>query len=134
MKFSESEQKLIQASESDYMDQAQLEFFKLRLTELREVTLNRIDEVKQQMQISPDLSDDSDRASWEEQCAISLRIVDREQKLLPKIAQALHRIRHGTYGYCLETDEPIGVPRLLARPTAEYCADVKQVQEIKEHI
>lgn len=68
-----------------------------------------------------------------EQSDIALRIVEREQRLLPKIQQALKRIRLGTYGYCLESGEPIGIPRLLARPTAEYCADVKALKEIKEH-
>jgi DnaK suppressor protein len=63
-----------------------------------------------------------------------MRIVDREQKLLPKIIKALERIRLGEFGYCKESGEPIGIPRLLARPTAEYCADVKVVKEIKEHV
>ncbi len=78
-------------------------------------------------------SDANDRASSEEQSNLALRIVDREQKLLPKIRQSLERIRLGDYGYCQESGEPIGIPRLLARPTAEYCAEVKALKEIKEH-
>ncbi len=128
-----TEDQIRQAPEQDYMNSAQLEFFKALLIELHDATRVRIQEAKDQMSSPMDLRDESDRASWEEQCAISLRIVDREQKLLPKIQQALERIRLGNYGYCLESGEPIGIPRLLARPTAEYCTDVKIVKEIKEH-
>ena len=77
-------------------------------------------------------SDPNDMASSEEASAIALRIVDREQKLLPKITEALERIRLKEYGYCLESGEAIGVARLLARPTAEYCTEVKVLNEIKE--
>ncbi len=128
-----TKEQIKQASEEDYMNQTQLAFFKQLLIELHETTRERIQEAKDQMSSPMELSDESDRASWEEQCAISLRIVDREQKLLPKIQQALERIRLGDYGYCLESGEAIGIPRLLARPTAEFCADVKLVKEIKEH-
>ncbi len=129
-----SEKEVREAPESDYMNADQLAFFRKRLIELHEITRAHIQEAKDQMAAPKDLSDESDRASWEEQCSISLRIVDREQKLLPKIQQSLERIRLGTYGYCLESGDPIGIPRLLTRPTAEYCADVKAVKEIKEHI
>ncbi len=120
--------------EADYMNAEQLEMFKNCLIELHNTTRERIRETKQQLLSPPDLTDLSDRATWEEQCAILMRIVDREQKLLPKIHQSLERIRSGEYGYCLETGEPIGIQRLLARPTAEYCTDVKQCQELKEHV
>lgn len=132
--ISELEKQLLEAPESDYMNDQQLAFFRARLVELHDSTRERIREAKEEMLSPPDLSDHSDRASWEEQCAILMRVVDREQKLLPKIQQALERIRLGTYGYCLESDEPIGIPRLLARPTAELCADVKSFQEMKEHL
>lgn len=128
------EQKLLDASEEEYMNEEQLAFFKDRLIELHNETREHIRGVKDQMLIPPDLSDPSDRASWEEQCALSMRIVDREQKLLPKIQQALERIRAGTYGYCLESGEPIGIPRPLVRPTAELCADVKIISEMTEHL
>lgn len=128
------EQKLIEAPESEYMNDEQLAFFKNKLIELHNTTREHIREAKEQMLIPRDLSDESDRASWEEQCAISMRIVDREQKLLPKIQQSLERIRLGGYGYCLETGDPIGIPRLLIRPTAEYCADVKVFKEKSEHL
>lgn len=129
-----SEEQLIDAPESDYMNAEQLDFFRQKLVALHDSTRERIRDAKAQMLNPPDLSDLSDRASWEEQCAILMRVVDREQKLLPKIQQSLQRIRLGTYGYCAESGEPIGIPRLLARPTAEYCVDIKGFQEMKEHI
>ena len=131
---SDEEKELIDAPESEYMNEAQLEFFRNRLIVLHNSTRDRIRDAKEQMSLPQDLGDESDRASWEEQCAISMRIVDREQKLLPKIRQALDRIRQGTYGYCLESGDPIGIPRLLVRPTAEFCADIKVFKEMKEHI
>ncbi len=128
-----TEKQILKQSQSKYMSAEQLAFFKNRLLELYETTGVRIQEAKDQMATSPvDFSDPNDRASWEEQSNIALRIVEREQKLLPKIQKSLERIRLGAYGYCLETGEPIGIPRLLARPTAEYCAEVKEVKEIKE--
>ena len=128
-----TEEQVQEASESDYMNTEQLAFFRNKLIKLYEATNIRVQEAKNQI-ANPldDLSDSNDRASWEERASVAFRIVDREQKLLPKIKQSLERIRLGNYGYCLESDEPIGIPRLLARPTAEYCAEVKEVQELKE--
>ncbi|NIB41431.1 molecular chaperone DnaK [Pseudomaricurvus alkylphenolicus] len=124
---------ILTAPEQDYMNEAQLAFFRNLLLELHESTLVRIREAKQQMMRSFDASDDGDRAAWEEQSSLALRIADREQKLLPKIKQALERIHDEEFGYCLESGVPIGIPRLLARPTAEYCAEVKAIKEMKEH-
>ena len=131
-KISVTKEQLLAASEQDYMNDDQLEFFKNLLLELHESTMVHIQDAKEQMVQPHDSSDASDIATWQEQSNIALRIAEREQKLLPKIQEALERIRLGSYGYCLESGEPIGIPRLLARPTAEYCADVKALQEIKE--
>ena len=128
-----SEEQILAAPESDYMNAEQLAFFRQRLMELYDSTCDRIQEAKEQMVAPMDFSDPSDRASCEEQSEIALKIVDREQKLLPKIRQSLERITEGSYGYCLESDEPIGIPRLLARPTAEYCAEVKALKELEEN-
>lgn len=127
-------EQILEAPEADYMNAEQLEFFRQLLKELYETTDERIQEAKAQMANPPEINDDADRASWEEECNTSLRILDREQKLLPKIKLSLERIRLGEYGYCLETGEPIGIPRLLARPTAEYCAEVKADLEFKERV
>jgi len=132
-KLTTLEQEMVDAPESEYMNAKQLDFFRERLLELHKTTSIRILESKQQMESPMDFSDPSDRATSEEQSNIALRIVEREQKLLPKIQLALKRIRQGEYGYCLESGEPIGIPRLLARPTSEFCAEVKAIKEIKEH-
>lgn len=128
-----SEQQILEEPESNYMNDEQLAFFKRRLSQFYEETCLRIQETKDNMDNPIGISDANDRASCEEQSSVTLRIIDREQKLLPKIQKALERIRLGTYGYCLESEEPIGIPRLLARPTAEYCAEVKTLKEIKEY-
>ena len=127
-----TEKQVVNAPKSEYMNPEQLEFFRERLLDLHKSTSARIQEAKEQMLSPMDFSDPSDRATCEEESNIALRILEREQKLLPKIQQSLERIRSGDYGYCLESGEPIGIPRLLARPTAEYCAEVKLVKEFKE--
>lgn len=131
---SELELKILNAPESEYMNDEQLAFFKQRLIDLHDTTREHIRDAKEQMLSPPDITDPSDKATWEEQCALLIRIVEREQRLLPKIQQSLERIRLNEYGYCLESGEPIGVARLMARPTAEYSADVKAMMEMKEHI
>lgn len=127
-------QQIKKASQKYYMNDEQLEFFRNLLLELHESTIQRIEEVKQQLAHPQQMYDDSDRATHTEQLAIALRVVEREQKLLPKIQKSLKRIRTEEYGYCLETGEPIGILRLLARPTAEYCADIKELKEKKENL
>ncbi|KZX69770.1 molecular chaperone DnaK [Vibrio sp. HI00D65] len=128
-----TEQEILAAPEADYMNDAQLAFFEKRLIELYESTCEHIERAKSEVITPMEFSDESDRASSEEQSAIALRIIDREQKLLPKIQQSLARLREGEYGYCLSSGEPIGIPRLLARPTAEYSTEVKTQMESKEH-
>jgi len=128
-----TEKEILKAPKTHYMNEQQLRFFKEKLLGLLESTIQQIDDAKKRMVRPMEFSDPSDRATSEEQSAIALRIIDREQKLLPKIKQALERIRLGTYGYCLETDDPIGIPRLIARPTAEFGAELKTLKEMKEH-
>lgn len=126
------QQQLLSASEADYMNAEQLAFFENLLQELKITTQGHIEEARQNLAHPPELNDEGDRAQYEEIARISLRIVDRERKLLPKIDEALKRIRKGEYGYCQESGEPIGIQRLLLRPTAEYCADIKALKEKKE--
>lgn len=127
-----TEKSILSAPAADYMNEAQMAFFRQQLLDLHEATCARIQEARSQMATPLEFADPSDRASFEEQSSISLRILEREQRLLPKIAQSLKRISAGDYGYCLESGEPIGIARLLARPTAEYCAEVKHLKELKE--
>ncbi|ATA24508.1 RNA polymerase-binding protein DksA [Brenneria goodwinii] len=126
------EAEILAMSSEDYMNQKQLEFFKKRLTDERISLLNHIDELKARIQFSEQNGDDGDKATREEELRMLFRQIDRESRLLPKIDSALQRIRSGDYGYCLETGEPIGLRRLLLRPTAELSIDAKETQEIKE--
>ena len=90
-----TDQQVLDAPEADYMNDAQLEFFRLKLLALHESTQARIREAKAQMSSPIAESDANDRASSEEQSSIALRIVEREQKLLPKIGQLREQIRQG---------------------------------------
>ena len=74
----------------------------------------------------------ADRATIEEEHALELRTRDRERKLLKKIEQSIGRIDSGDYGYCDETGEPIGVGRLIARPTANLSLEAQQRRELKQ--
>lgn len=132
MNQSLDKQQLLEAPEEDYMNDAQLNFFKILLMDLKRNTMLHIDEMKKQLSDPPEVNDDVDRAQYEEDSRIGLRILDRERKLIPKIDKSLRRIAEGDYGYCKESGEPIGIPRLLIRPISEYCADVKQINEGKE--
>ena len=91
-----------------------------------------IKDAKDRLSNPPACSDEVDRAQHEIDSMLFLRIVERESKLLPKIDKALLRIKAGDYGYCVETGDPIGLPRLISRPTAEFCAEVKTINEEKE--
>lgn len=122
---------LLNAAEEDYMNAAQLAFFDQRLQDLRKETLAEIESLREEI-TQARVSDMSDRATLEEEAIIAIRIADRKRQLIPKIDAARQRIRQGDYGYCLQTGEPIGIARLLIRPTAEYCADVKTMNERKE--
>jgi DnaK suppressor protein len=75
-----------------------------------------------------------DRATQEEEQAIELRTRDRERKLMRKIEQALERIKDGSYGWCEETGEAIGLQRLLARPTATLCLEAQERREKRERV
>jgi len=123
---------LLAAPEDHYMNDEQLAFFKQYLLDLKQTTMNHIEEVKTTLSSPPEFSDDVDRAQYEEESRLALRILDRERLLLGKIAKSLKQIEDKSYGYCLESGDPIGIPRLLIRPVSEYCADIKQMNEGKE--
>jgi DnaK suppressor protein len=115
-----------------YMNSEQLLFFETRLQTLKNETLRNIKIAQDSLSERPELKDDADLAQHEETLSLALRSVERETKLLPKIDAAIKRIHDGEYGYCLESDEAIGIDRLSIRPTAEYCAEVKHQMEEKE--
>jgi DnaK suppressor protein len=124
-----TEKQIKRAPKKDYMNDAQLAFFKERLLDLKRETLEHIEEARERLADAHRETDELDRALNEEDNRLRLRIADRESKLLPKIEEALKRIESGDYGFCEETGEPIGVERLLLRPTATLCAEAKARQE-----
>lgn len=127
------ESALLAQPESDYMNAAQLAFFKQRLLDEREELTSHLREVKAAIASHERDSDEADQASFEEELRLALRQADRESRLIINIDAALKRIESGEYGYCEETGEPIGIPRLLFRPTAKLCIEAKERQEQKEH-
>lgn len=127
-----TKEELLAAPEEDYMNEQQQAFFRQLLLNLREETVESMEKAKKQLSSPPEMNDEGDHAAYEEESRLSLRILDRERRLLPKIEDALKRIATGDYGYCIESGDPIGIPRLLARPTAEQCAEVKALNERKE--
>ncbi len=114
----------------DYMNAAQLDFFRTLLRAQQRELLENAAATGAHLREDSDLaSDPNDRATQEEEHALELRVRDRERKLLSKIASALTRIADGDYGWCEETGEPIGLPRLLARPTATLCLEAQERRE-----
>ncbi|MBG6245474.1 RNA polymerase-binding protein DksA [Candidatus Symbiopectobacterium sp. 'North America'] len=126
------EQTLLAMSEADYMNSAQRDFFRRRLEMERQTILAHIGELKGEIYRYDNSGDDVDKAAHEEELRMLFRQIDRESRLLPKVDDALRRIEMGDYGYCIETGEPIGLRRLLLRPTAERSIDAKQTQEQRE--
>jgi DnaK suppressor protein len=124
-----SEEDLLKAPDKEYMNEAQLAFFKQRLLELRAQLLNNADDTGQHLRENEVTTDPSDRATLEEEYTLELRTRDRERKLLKKVEKSLKMIDAGSYGYCEETGEPIGVPRLLARPTATLSLEAQERRE-----
>ncbi|MEO8599480.1 MAG: RNA polymerase-binding protein DksA [bacterium] len=105
-------------SEDDYMNEAQLAFFKTRLKQIEKDLLQNADNTTEHLRETTLVPDPADRATIEEEHALELRTRDRERKLIKKVQQSIARINEGDYGWCEETGEAIGIPRLLARPTA----------------
>jgi DnaK suppressor protein len=124
-----TEEELLAAPEKDYMNDAQLAFFKKRLLELRDQLLQNADDTGEHLRENEITTDPSDRATLEEEYTLELRTRDRERKLLKKVEKSLRMIDDGSYGWCEETGEPIGVPRLLARPTATLSLEAQERRE-----
>ena len=128
-----SEAELLAMPESEYMNDKQLEFFRVRLQGQKDDLLSNAGETTEHLREDTTIvPDPADRATIEEEHALELRTRDRERKLLKKISQALARLDTGEYGYCDETGEPIGLPRLLARPTATLSLEAQQRRELKQ--
>ena len=124
-----TEEKLLKMSSKDYMNDVQLAFFKKHLIQMQTELLQNADETTEHLRDNEVVPDPADRASIEEEHALELRTRDRERKLLKKIGQSISRIEEGDYGWCEETGEPIGVGRLLARPTATLSIEAQERRE-----
>ncbi len=124
-----TEEEILKAPEKDYMNDAQLAFFRQRLVELRDQLLQNADDTGEHLRENEITTDPSDRATLEEEYTLELRTRDRERKLLKKIEKSIRIIDDGSYGFCEETGEPIGIPRLLARPTATLSLEAQERRE-----
>lgn len=129
-----TEAQILAMSDKDYMNEAQLAFFRNRLQELERELLRNAGETTEHLRETVLVPDPADRATIEEEHALELRTRDRERKLLKKIQQSLASIDTGDYGWCEETGEPIGIPRLLARPTATLSLEAQQRRELKQKL
>jgi len=117
----------------EYMSPRQLEYFRQKLLtwrddlieESRETISNLREEVR-------DVGDEAERATRETENSLELRTRDRYRKLIKKIDQALQRVEDGSYGYCEETGEEIGIARLEARPIATLCLDAQERWELRQ--
>ncbi|WP_217423420.1 RNA polymerase-binding protein DksA [Uliginosibacterium aquaticum] len=126
-----TEAQLLAAPADEYMSPAQLAFFRARLVAERDLLLSSAHETTEHLQDFVATPDPADRASQEEDHTLELRVRDRERKMLHKIDQAIERIDQGEYGWCEESGEPIGIARLLARPTASYSVEAQERHEIR---
>ena len=121
------------SEDEEFMNPLQLEYFRQKLlrwrVELLAESTETLQHLKEESLLKPDLTD---RASLETERAIELRTRDRERKLISKIDAALLRLDSGTYGFCEETDQPIGIRRLEARPIATLSIEAQERHERME--
>jgi DnaK suppressor protein len=129
-----TEADIVKMPEKDYMNAAQLDFFKAKLLALKADLLLHANETTEHLRENVLVPDPADRATIEEEHALELRTRDRERKLLKKVEQSLLSIESGDYGWCEETGEPIGVPRLLARPTANLSLEAQERRELRQKL
>jgi len=123
------------AEDEPYMNDRQLEYFRNKLMSWREEILRGSNETLKQLKEEDNrLADMSDWASFETERSFQLRARDRERKLLSKISAAMERIEDGSYGYCEETQEPIGLQRLEARPIATLSIEAQERHERREKV
>ena len=123
------------SDDEPFMNERQLEYFKQKLLAWKEEILRESRETVTHLQAETENHADlADRASSETDRALELRTRDRQRKLISKIDQALRRIEDGSYGYCEETGEPIGLARLDARPTATLSLEAQERHERRERV
>lgn len=128
-----SDAEILAMSDDEYMNDKQMAYFRLKLTQLKQDILASAGQTTEHLrEDTVVVPDPADRATIEEEHALELRTRDRERKLLKKIEQSIQRIDAGDYGFCDETGEAIGVGRLLARPTATLSLEAQQRRELKQ--
>lgn len=120
--------------DEDYMNPQHLEYFRRQLLRWREELMTEAQETLDNLRDKSyqEVGDEADRASRESEHGLELRTRDRYRKLQRKIEQALERIDDGSYGYCEETGEEIGLKRLEARPVATLCLEAQERRELAE--
>jgi DnaK suppressor protein len=117
----------------EYMSEEQLEHFDAILQSWKSELMIEVDRTVHHMQDeAANFPDPNDRATQESEFGLELRTRDRERKLLRKINSALARVEEGSYGYCEETGEEIGLKRLEARPVATLCVEAQERREMAE--
>jgi DnaK suppressor protein len=129
-----TEAELHKMADKDYMNAAQLDFFRQKLLTLKDDILKNASETTEHLRENILVPDPADRATIEEEHALELRTRDRERKLLKKVEQALARIETADYGWCEETGEPIGLSRLIARPTANLSLEAQERRELRQKL
>jgi DnaK suppressor protein len=127
-----TESELLRMPASEYMNERQLGFFRDRLRQLEQEILSNAGATTEHLRETQFVPDPADRATIEEEHALELRTRDRERKLLKKVQQSIARIDAGEYGWCDETGEPIGLRRLLARPTATLSLEAQERREMRQ--
>ena len=123
------------SNDEEFMNPFQLEYFRQKLLDWRAELLNEANQTLENLSTeSLHKPDQMDRAQIESSAALDLRTRDRERKLIQKIESALRRIEDGSYGYCEDTDEPISIDRLEARPIASMTIQAQERHEKMERI
>jgi len=124
-----TEAEVLAQPESEYMSKEQLAFFKEKLVELRGQILHNATDTGEHLRDNEVATDPSDRATQEEEYTLELRTLDRERKLLKKVDKVIRMVDDGSFGWCEETGEPIGLARLIARPTATLSIEAQERRE-----
>ncbi|SBW01305.1 RNA polymerase-binding transcription factor DksA [uncultured Alphaproteobacteria bacterium] len=118
------------SEDEDFMNERMVEYFRRKLLDWRTDLLRESEETLDHLREGPaNEADIADRASSETDRALELRTRDRARKLIAKIDEALQRVEDGSYGYCQETQEPIGIRRLEARPIATLSLEAQERHE-----
>jgi len=122
-------------AKEDTVEHQDIEYFRKLLASMLEEAQQKGDSTLEELTDSNEVfADPADRATAESDRSFTLRIRDRERRLIRKIQAALQRIEDGSYGICEDCGEEIGVPRLKARPVTKLCINCKSKQEEDEHL